>query len=328
MRKAAVGVARRILSLFRPVIYGILPFMARVIERFVRGNDAYPIFLQRNLYLLRKHYYLPIPDAEDCGPDYWISISDLVGIEIDVEAIKAYVEHELGPIMPEVRGFPLYKEDANAGFHLINGGFMAVDADMYYCLIRRKRPNKIVEVGCGFSTLIASEAVRKNRAEGASVEFLCIEPYPSSILKDGTLAADRLLEVKVQHVDMTEFTTLGENDILFIDTTHVLKAGGDVQFLYCEILPRLTPGVLVHVHDISLPRHYPKVYFEESYYFWNEQYLLQAFLTHNSRAEVVWPGNYLMVHHPQWMLKTFPEIVTMRERYPSSEPSSFWFRTK
>ncbi len=328
MRKIVKGVARKALDLLRPVFYATLPLMAWFIARFIRGNDAYPIFLRKNLHLLRKHYYLPIPEAEDCNQEYWDSISELAGIEIEDETIKRFVEHKLEPIKPELKRYPLHKEDADGGFYLINGAFMAVDADMYYGLIRYARPSRIIEVGCGLSTLLASDAVRKNRDEGADIEYLCIEPYPSARLRDGTSEVDRFLEVKVQQVNLKEFTTLDENDILFIDTTHVLKAGGDVQFLYCEILPRLAPGVLVHVHDISLPRHYPKVYFEESYYFWNEQYLLQAFLTHNTRVEVIWPGNYMMVHHPQWMLKTFPEIMIMRESYPSSEPSSFWFRIK
>lgn len=328
MREAAKRVARWIVNLIRPLINLTLPFMAWIIARFVRGNEAFPIFLRKNLYLLRKHYYMPIPEAEDCGQDYWNSVSELVGIDIDVEAIKGFVEQELMPFKPEMSRYPFHKEDANGGFFLINGGFMAVDADMYHCLIRHARPKRIIEVGCGFSTLLASNAILKNREEGANSKFLCVEPYPPPNLRDGNLGIDRFLEVKVQQVDVKEFTVLGANDILFIDTTHVLKAGGDVQFLYCEILPRLASGVLVHVHDISLPRHYPKVYYEESYYFWNEQYLLQAYLTNNSRVEVIWPGNHMLVHQPEWMMKTFPEIAVMRQKYPSSEPSSFWFRTR
>ena len=328
MRKAAKGVARRIVDLIRPVIYATLPFMAWIIARLVRGNEAYPIFSRKNLYLLRKHFYTPIPEAEDCTQDYWDSVSELVGIEINIEAIKKFVEQELGAYKPELRRYPFHRGDASGGFYLVNGGFMAVDADMYYCLIRQARPSRIIEVGCGFSTVLASDAVLKNREEGIESKLLCVEPYPSPNLQDGNLAVDRFLKMKVQQVDVKEFTALEENDILFIDTTHVLKSGGDVQFLYCEILPRLASGVLVHVHDISLPRHYPKVYFEESYYFWNEQYLLQAFLTHNSRVEVIWPGNYMMVYRPEWMMKTFPEIAAMREKYPSSEPSSFWFRIR
>jgi hypothetical protein len=83
---------------------------------------------------------------------------------------------------------------------------------------------------------------------------------------------------------------------------------------------------MVHIHDVSLPKAYPKVYFDNQTY-WNEQDLLQAFLAFNSRFEVIWPGNYMMLRHPERLLEAFPEIERMRERYPSSEPTAFWIRS-
>src|SRR3972149_5863814 len=120
---------------------------------------------------------------------------------------------------------------------------------------------------------------------------------------------------------------MGEGDILFLDSSPVLRAGGDVQLEYLEILPRLAPGVLVHVHDISLPKPYPRVYFETGMY-WNEQYLLQAFLAFNSRFEVLWPGNWMMVRHPEKVCAVFPEFHEMRKLYPQSEPTGFWMRVR
>jgi hypothetical protein len=115
--------------------------------------------------------------------------------------------------------------------------------------------------------------------------------------------------------------------MLFIDSTHVLREGSDVQFEYLELLPALPPNVFVHVHDISLPRRYPRCYVEQGI-FWNEQYLLQAFLAYNSRFEVLWAGNYLLLRHPALMQATFPEIAAMRSRYPLAEPSALWMRSK
>jgi len=105
----------------------------------------------------------------------------------------------------------------------------------------------------------------------------------------------------------------------------VLRWGNDVDHLYLNVLPLLQDGVLVHIHDISLPMPYPKVYFDNQLY-WNEQYLLQAFLMFNSRFRVIWPGNYMMLRHPAKMLAVFPEIADMRAVYPSSEPTAFWMR--
>ncbi|MGH9903790.1 MAG: class I SAM-dependent methyltransferase, partial [Pyrinomonadaceae bacterium] len=136
-----------------------------------------------------------------------------------------------------------------------------------------------------------------------------------------------LIEKRVQDVDLSVFTSLEANDILFIDSTHALRAGGDVQLEFCEIMPRLAPGVLVHVHDISLPRAYPRVYFDQRLY-WNEQYLLQAFLTFNRRFEVIWPGNYMALRYPERIREFFFEYQDMRAAYPSSEPTSFWMRVR
>ena len=314
--------------ILRPFVYAALPMMAWAISRFTRGNEAYPVFSRHGLYLLRKHYYAPIPEEEDCTEEFWNSVSELVGIDIDEERILSYVERELAAYNKEFRCYPIREEESRGGYYLLNGRFMAVDGNMYYSLIRRIKPKRILEIGCGFSTMLASDAIQKNRDEGAACRLICVEPYPPSQIKDGSLQIAELLEKKVQRVEMEVFARLEADDILFIDSTHVLKSGGDVQYLYCEILPRLQPGVLVHVHDISLPRPYPKVYYEQNYYFWNEQYVLQAFLTYNSRAEVVWPGNYMMLKRPERMLALFPEFESMREVYPSSEPTSFWFRVK
>jgi hypothetical protein len=131
----------------------------------------------------------------------------------------------------------------------------------------------------------------------------------------------------IQDVPLSVFEEPEGGDILFIDSSHVIRSGNDVHYEYLKILPRLKPGVLVHVHDISLPKPYPKVYYDNHLY-WNEQYLLQAFLMFNSAYEVVWPGNYMMETYPEKMLERFPEIKVMRTSYPSSEPTAFWMRVR
>jgi hypothetical protein len=135
-----------------------------------------------------------------------------------------------------------------------------------------------------------------------------------------------VLPKKVQEIPLEFFADLEGGDILFVDSSHALRSGGDVWWEYCEILPRLKPGVLVHVHDISLPRPYPRVYFEQKL-FWTEQYLLQAFLCYNRRFEVVWAGNYFDTRHPGRLQELFPVFADMKLRFPQSEPSSFWIRS-
>jgi hypothetical protein len=222
--------------------------------------------------------------------------------------------------------YPLTDETGRSEFHLLNGSFMAVDAHVYYAMINHFRPKRIVEIGCGCSTaLAASAALKIKEFTRHEPEVVAIEPYPNEALGRGFPGLNRLIQAKVQDVPLDLFTSLQEGDILFIDSTHSLKAGGDVQYEYLEILPRLQKGVLVHVHDISLPKNYPRVYFENGLY-WNEQYLLQAFLAFNRHFRVLWAGNYMLLTHPKEVLGVFPEIEEMRKIYPASEPSSFWMQ--
>jgi hypothetical protein len=199
---------------------------------------------------------------------------------------------------------------------------MAIDAHVYYIFIRHFKPKRIIEIGAGNSTLVAAAACRQNLKEKSEASTsISIDPFPNKILKKGFPGLSKLIADKVQNVDLKLFTSLAAGDILFIDSSHVLRSGGDVQLEYCEILPRMAPGVLVHIHDISLPKPYPRVYF-------NEQYLLQAFLCFNSRFEVIWPGNYMMLKYPEEVCNVFPEYHEMRKSFPMSEPSSFWMRAR
>lgn len=323
MKRLIIDILRRFLFFFLP----ILAILAKVISFFVRDNEAFNIFSKYDLYLLRKHYYVPIPEKEDCTEEFWNSDSKLVGITIDEEKILSYMETELVRYNEEFSSYPINKEKSKGGYYLLNGRFMAIDGNIYYSLIRQIKPKIIFEIGCGFSTMLASDAIQKNRVEGAKCKLICVDPYPPSVLKNESLEIDEWLKKKVQLVEIKRFKELRADDILFIDSSHVLRTGGDVQYLYCEVLPRLHQGVLIHIHDISLPKQYPKVYYENCI-FWNEQYLLQAFLTYNSRIEVIWPGNYMMLKQPEKVSALFPEYAIMRDAYPSSEPTSFWLRVK
>jgi hypothetical protein len=302
---------------------------AILLNRYVPGNAAHDIFYKHGFHLLRKSYYLPIPDKADLDCRAWDKRSELVGIEMNDGAALKLLGDVFPPYIDEFRAsFPDHQAAGSRGLYLINGAFMAIDAHVYYAFIRHLKPRRIVEIGSGFSTLVAAAAGMRSREEGGQIPHLvAVDPFPPAFLK-GFPGVSEIIEAKVQNMPLDLFTSLEAGDIVFIDSTHVLKAGGDVQFEYCEVLPRLRPGVLVHVHDISLPQPYPRVYFEENHFYWNEQYVLQAFLTYNSRFEVLWPGNYIMLKYPDMMRRAFPEYDVMRRSFPRSEPSSFWLRVK
>ena len=263
------------------------------------GHPAHDIFYRHGFHLLRKHFYLPVPDDTDNLDDFWDKPSSLAGVDMNETAAHQLMDHVLPPYLAEFRDrFPIERPLTGKGFCLINGGYMAVDAHVLYGLIRHYKPRRIVEIGNGNSTLLTIAASDVNRSEGHPSNVVSIDPYPWDIFTGGYPGLDELVVKRVQDVPVEFFEALGDGDILFIDSSHVIRSGNDVHYEFLEILPRLAPGVLVHVHDISLPRPYPKVYFENKLY-WNEQYLLQAFLAFNARFEVLWPGNYMMLKFPK-----------------------------
>jgi hypothetical protein len=306
----------------------IVKLSASLIQRYSLDDAAHEVFRQAGFHLLRHHYYLPIPEAADRAR-IGSAPSEMVGIDMNDDYSLNLLETVFPPLVEEFRNaFPLHQKNGDTGFYLINGSFMAIDAHVYFAFIRHFQPKRIVEIGAGNSTLVAAEACRRNAESfGQAPKLTAIDPYPPANLKQRVPFLSTLIEKGVQDVSMDAFKELEAGDILFIDSTHVLREGGDVQFEYCEVLPRLAPGVLVHIHDISLPKPYPRVYFDQRMY-WNEQYLLQSFLTFNARFEVIWAGNYNIIKYPEKVRAVFREYQAMREAFPESEPTSFWMRVK
>ena len=130
-----------------------------------------------------------------------------------------------------------------------------------------------------------------------------------------------MISSKVQEIPLSEFSKLKKNDILFIDSSHVLKIGSDVQYEYLEIFPRLNKGVIVHIHDILLPAEYRKEWVLKDFRFWNEQYLLQAFLAFNNNFEILWGGSYMHLKHPDKLEVTFSSY-----KRDENWPGSFWMK--
>ena len=200
-----------------------------------------------------------------------------------------------------------------------NGAFEWHDAPIYYSIIRHFKPAKIVEIGVGYSTIIGSLAAEKNN----QTKITAIDPFLLQDLKKKIPKEVSLIEKPVQEIPMSFFKELRENDILFIDDSHVSKIGSDVNFLFLEVLPELSPGVIIHIHDIFLPKQYPSQWILEDHQrFWNEQYLLEAFLIGNSRYEVLIANHFLGYKHHEKLMnfyKTDP---------PDSPGGSFWIRKK
>ena len=204
-------------------------------------------------------------------------------------------------------------------YYLDNGSFGPGDAEYWYQIIRRFKPKRIFEVGSGNSTLMAIRAIGRNRADdpGYTCRHVCIEPYEFPGLEGAGVS---VLRQKIEDVPLTFFSELEENDILFIDSSHVIRPQGDVLFEYLELLPVLNPGVIVHLHDIFSPKNYPQHWLGDEVRLWNEQYLLEAFLTHNSQWKIIGAVNFLDNHHHAQLKAAAPFLT------PEDGPGSFYIR--
>jgi predicted O-methyltransferase YrrM len=157
-----------------------------------------------------------------------------------------------------------------------NSQFGWLDSRTLPVLLQHLRPQRIVEIGSGFSSLLTAD-VNKRLLQN-SAEFSCIEPYPREFLRKPIPGLHELLIEKVEDLPISYFAELAPGDVLFIDSSHVAKTGSDVNYLAFEILPRLQPGVIVHIHDVFLPNEYPKDWVLDDNRSWNEQYLVRALL--------------------------------------------------
>ncbi len=234
------------------------------------------------------HFYSPVPDFYRLEQDQnriWRQNLELPGVDLDLAGQRRLLER-CRPLVADYR-FPERGagKDAEEHFHEPNGFFEKLDSRMLFCLLRLLRPRRLIEVGSGFSSLLAAEVNVEHF--GGSIDVTCIEPYPRAFLRRGVPGIGRLIQSPVEEVEWELFSHLEAGDVLFIDSSHVIKTGNDVHFLYLEVLPRLPPGVVIHCHDIFLPFEYPKHWVLEERRAWNEQYLLRALLTHSRGFQVL-----------------------------------------
>jgi hypothetical protein len=238
-----------------------------------------------------------------------------------VDMNATYQLHLLREAFPrfhdEYRAFSHHRTSIPYEFHYNNGMFDGTDALALYCMVRHFRPRRIIEIGGGYSTMISARAALLNE----ETELIVIEPYPGETLRRGFPGYSALIDQRIQDVDRQWFSSLGDGDILFVDTTHVVRTGGDVNYIFLDLIPRLNEGVIVHVHDIFFPREYPKGWVIDRRIFWTEQYLLHAFLVFNCAFEVMYCNSYLASYHHEQMQATFPES-------PWWGGSSFWMRRR
>jgi len=276
-------------------------------------------FESLGIHVTPRHYAFPIPDTGRLDPRLWTdSRTPPPGIDMrereQQELLAAFARDFAG----EWAALPR-ERTGDGSFYLNNRHFETVDAEIFHALVRRQKPARLIEAGSGFSTMLAARAAAMNAREGHPCQITVWDPYAGQAVRALAGRGVTLQRAHVQRAPLEEFARLAAGDILFIDSSHVLYVGSDVQFLFAEVIPRLAPGVLVHVHDVFLPEHYPRRWLTNYLRFWNEQYLLQAFLAFNERFRVVW-GSYFMARtHGEQLAAVFPAFRL------DDEPASFWF---
>jgi hypothetical protein len=281
-------------------------FIATVLPRCTRSGSFREIFSlweRRGFHVTPVHFYQPIPDTQALPETLWNRPSELVGIDMN-ETAQLNLLRSFSKFRDEYQHFPTGKTQEHNRFYLGNRLFDGADALAAYCMIRHFQPRLIIEVGSGFSSLVLGQAAEKNKDSG----LMCIEPFPRQFLREGFPGLQSLIEKKVQDIDLEFFSQLASGDVLFIDSSHTVKIGGDVNYLFLEVLPRLNPGVIVHVHDIFLPFEYRRHWVLDEFRFWTEQYLLQAFLTFNSEFEVLLANYYLSRYHKEQLRAAFADL--------------------
>jgi hypothetical protein len=268
------------------------------------------------LHLVRASYDSPIPQRADRAAALG-RVSPMRGIAWDSAAQLAFVERELAPFLEEFR--PSADPTAATGeFRLDNHTYDRVDAELLYAIVRWAQPAQHVELGSGYSTLVTARALQAN---GRPDALRIYDPFPSPHVLARPDLAGLVEPTAVQDLDERVVADLRAGDILFVDTSHTVKLGGDVNRIVLDLLPLVAPGVVVHFHDIFLPGEYSAGHLEHAHY-WNEQYLLQAFLSGNPEWEVLVGAQALARDHPERLGQLIPSFG------PGVSPGAFWMRRR
>lgn len=274
------------------------------------------IMLFKTNYVPPGHFYSPVPSVKEVLERK----SDIFNLKkpipsIDLNQIEQFeLLNELKKFYGEIP-FPVNRKQGSRYF-FSNTRFSYSDAVILYSMIRYHKPSRIIEVGSGYSSAVTLDT--NDLFFDGSIKCTFIEPYPNvlhSLLLDKDKNNSKLVirENFVQDIEIGVFKTLGENDILFIDSSHVARIGSDVCFLLFEVLPVLKPGVIVHFHDIFNQFEYPIEWIKEGRA-WNEAYILRAFLQYNDDFKIIIFSDYLETHYKDWYEKHMPLCLEFHEK--------------
>ena len=267
-----------------------------------RDGRINQVLQKKGLFLTKSHYYSVIPSGEDIANSFEYKeefpyLETLEGL-IDNKLARKTLEELIKCAEPFN---PLRRPDPSdiQQYFWENGSYERCDAMSLYAFVRKLKPKKILEIGSGMSSLVSLKALEDNQTGSLT----CVEPYPGKRIRAlHSLGRMDLHAMKAQDIT-PEFldAELDDGDILFIDSTHVVKTGSDCVHVYLRLLPQITKKIYVHIHDIFLPKGYPIAWLNQEHNFWNEQYLLLAWLMDNARTKVLYCSGYNEIRNTDLM---------------------------
>ena len=273
---------------------------------------TWKIWEKLGIHIVPDHFYFPYQNSKKLEEHDFDARFPLDGIKFNLEDMKKII-FSFGKYNSE---YETIHQDSS---YATNG-----DGAILYSMIRSIKPQKIIEVGSGYSTLIMHEALKLNQKESQiNYNITSIEPYPITELVESAKNQNiTLVQEKVESLDVGIFKQLNKNDILFIDSSHVVDIGNDVHYLYLKVLPQIPVGTYIHIHDIRFPYEYPKKWVLNERKNWCEQYLLHMFLAFNDNFEIILASNYLY----QLDGKLMSENLYGLKETGNGWPGSFWIK--
>jgi hypothetical protein len=264
--------------------------------------------------LVPRHFYSPLPDLARLDERFWETARSMPGVDLAIDQAIELLTECLAPYIGEFE-----RPADRAGYTFASGSYGIVDAELLYAVLRWLKPKVLVEFGSGASSHFIQMAARRNGNEGRSLEHRIFDPYPFTASPLGPVDGAVVTPIRAEEVDpaiVSELLRAG--DVLFVDTTHTVKTGGDVDHIFTAIIPQLAPGVWVHIHDVFLPYEYRREWVVDEQRLWAEQYLLQAFLAFNCAFRVRFPAMAVSRAAPAIVGPLVPGFS------PAARPGAFW----
>jgi predicted O-methyltransferase YrrM len=275
-------------------------------------------------------YYHPLrPVAElERHAGRWFRPSRMAGIGFDLPAMRAALEGMLAAHGAEVAALPSYDE-LKARKH--GPGFTRVDAQTLYLMLRHHRPARYLEVGSGLSTDYALLAAARNAAEGRPMRMTVVDPFMTEATRSLRAQGVEVIPKEAQDLAVEDFMRLDAGDVLFIDSTHIVRIDGEVPYLILEVLPALKPGVLVHIHDVHFPYNVPcdpNAYVSDRRWpmLFTEAMLVQAWLCNNPRVEILMSTPLLRYDQEDFLRRALPSYQPLDPRDFDTHHGSLWLR--